>query len=368
MQRNKLTDPGIRSLEVPKTGQQTVWDTVSPVGLRISQGGAKTFVVMVGSGRRHVIGRYGEVTLADAREAARRLRAQKTLGRIIPAAMSVADARTEYLEQLDIRPNTRIYYERHLNRLPGRKLGEFDLGEINHLIKRLGTSSRIQALATYKAFFRWCVKPPRRYLEHSPLEGVEVKRGKKRKRTLNDDELKLAWKAAQDQGYPHGTVVQLLILTGQRRSEIGGLRRSWINQKDRTFTLPDTITKNHKEFTFAYGDMTAAILESVPRRNSTEFLFPSRISDDRPLSGWSKYRKELKDGIEQHWTLHDLRRTYRTNHAKIGTKSEIGERLINHQSSVQSDVEAVYDTWTYLPEMRERQEVFEAHMCALLAR
>ena len=51
---------------------------------------------------------------------------------------------------------------------------------------------------------------PRRYIPHSPLEGLQVKLANKRKRTLEDPELKDVWQAALKQGYPHGTVVQLL--------------------------------------------------------------------------------------------------------------------------------------------------------------
>jgi integrase len=102
---------------------------------------------------------------------------------------------------------------------------------------------------------------------------------------LDDEELKTVWDAAVKQGYPHGTIVQFLTTTGQRRSEIANLRRPWIDEKERTITLPAWLTKNNKEHTFPYGDLTAAILETVPRYNSTELLFPSKVSDERPLSG-----------------------------------------------------------------------------------
>ena len=95
----------------------------------------------------------------------------------------------------------------------------------------------------------------------------------------------------------YGTIVHLLILTGQRKTEIANLRRTWINQKHRTITLPEWVCKNSREHTFPYGDMVAAELESVPRLNSTDLLFPSAVSDERPISGWSKYKKRLGDGV-----------------------------------------------------------------------
>jgi integrase len=199
-----------------------------------------------------------------------------------------------------------------------------------------------------------------------PLEGLRISPSKRRKRVLPDNELRAIWKSAEQQGHPHGTVVQLFILTGQRRTEIASLRRAWINAEERTITLPDWITKNGKDHTFPYGDFVAAILESVPRSNRTDLLFPCRISGERPLSGWSKFKKELNDGVSG-WTLHDLRRTFRTNQAKLGTPPHIGERLINHLSAVATDVEQIYDVWTYLPEMRAAVEKHERHVLAVLS-
>ena len=166
--------------------------------------------------------------------------------------------------------------------------------------------------------------------------------------------------------YPHGTVCQLLALTGQRRGEIANLRRPWINEKERTITLPEWLTKNSKDHTFPYGDLVAAILDTIPRFNDTDLLFPSKVSNERPISGWSKYKADMDDGLPR-WTLHDLRRTYRSIHGQIGTPAEIAERLINHAAAVQTDVEAIYDRWHYLPQMSKAVHAFEAHFQALLA-
>ena len=105
----------------------------------------------------------------------------------------------------------------------------------------------------------------------------------------------------------------------------------------------------------------------MPRRNTTDLLFPSTVSDERPLSGWSKYKKNLNDGVDA-WRLHDLRRTYRSTHGEIGTPREIAERLINHVAGVTTDVEQIYDVWTYLPEMKQAVLSFEAHLQTILAR
>ena len=73
MRVHKLTDISISAIKPPSSGQVVYRDVGSPLQLRVSAGGSKTFYVVVGQGQRHTIGRYGEVTLAHARDVARRI-------------------------------------------------------------------------------------------------------------------------------------------------------------------------------------------------------------------------------------------------------------------------------------------------------
>jgi len=61
------------------------------------------------------------------------------------------------------------------------------------------------------------------------------------------------------------------------------------------------------------------------------------------------------------WTLHDLRRTFRTNLSKLGVAPHIAERLVNHISA-RTEMELVYDQHTYLPEMRDAIERWERQL------
>ncbi len=348
------------------------YDTTTPAfGIRVGKN-RKAWIVTRGKNRERItIDRYPAMSLADARKAAKKLLAEEATPR---GKIKFGEAYEGFKEAISTKKErTQRDYKRVIEKylLPvfeKRKLGTIAYEEITAITDKLAPSEKGHCLSVGRNFFRWCVRPPRRYIPHSPLEGVQVVLGKKRKRVLASAELKPVWRASQAQGYPHGTIVQLLILNGQRRSETANLRWPWINEKDRTITLPDWLTKNGKEHTFPYGDMTAAVLEGIPRRNSTDLLFPSKVSDKRPISGWSKYKKELDtfSGVKGH-TLHDLRRTFRTMHAEIGTPAHIGERLINHLAAVQTDVEAIYDRYKYLPEMREAVGRYEAQLSNLLA-
>jgi len=349
------------------------YDTKNPAfGIRVGKN-RKAWVITRGTDRQRItVGQYPAMSLADARKEARKLLTESVAKH---SGMRFKEA-YQLFEQQHIegkKPRTQRDYKRMIEKHLAPKLDKKRLAEITYenvtaITDRLKTSERAHCLAVGRMFFRWCVQPPRRYIPHSPLEGVKVKTGNRRKRVLKPDELKRTWTAAEKQGYPYGTIVQLLAATGQRRGEIANLRWPWIDEKDRIIVLPEWVTKNSKEHTFPYGQLVADILATVPRRNTTDLLFPSTVSEERPLSGWSKYKKQLKDGVEEGWSLHDLRRTYRSRHAEIGTPREIAERLINHVAGVTTDVEQIYDVWTYLPEMRAAVTNFETNLQHLLAR
>jgi hypothetical protein len=87
----------------------------------------------------------------------------------------------------------------------------------------------------------------------------------------------------------------------------------------------------------------------------------------RTFSGFSKAKKALDEQLPglKPWTLHDLRRTFSTNLAKLGVLPHIKEMLLNHVSA-KTEVEAIYDTYKHLPEMREAMQKWETHFSALL--
>ena len=70
MPRLHLTDVAVRALKPPTSGQVDYWDSVTRgFGVRVSQAGAKTFVAKV-KNQRVTLGRYPDVSLADARRKA----------------------------------------------------------------------------------------------------------------------------------------------------------------------------------------------------------------------------------------------------------------------------------------------------------
>jgi hypothetical protein len=116
----QLSDPAIKAAKPPATGTVTLWDgSLKGFGVRVSRGGAKTFIVLIASGRRQRIGRYGPggLTLSEARTEARRILAEKTLGKVRPKFTAFEDARDAFLKDCEqrLRPISVRLYRRHLS-------------------------------------------------------------------------------------------------------------------------------------------------------------------------------------------------------------------------------------------------------------
>src|SRR6202050_4123352 len=90
----RLTDLTIRSLAPPLKGQKLYYDDTLPsFGCRVSQGGTRSFFVQHGADRQFItIGRYPIISLADAREQAKHILAERTLGKHRPQSIAWDDA------------------------------------------------------------------------------------------------------------------------------------------------------------------------------------------------------------------------------------------------------------------------------------
>ncbi|HLG48148.1 MAG TPA: integrase arm-type DNA-binding domain-containing protein [Reyranella sp.] len=369
-----LTDISIRSLQPPALGQKDYFDASIPgFGVRVSQGGSRSFFLFLGkrsNRRRHAIGRFGIVTLAEARAEAKRLLAEQTLGHDKRRTITFTAALELFAEQkypaLKARTakDYKDIFRRHFNKKLGDlRLGDIDFDTITAITDKLvrTPSEQRHALVVAGTFLRWCVR--RRLLKHNPLEGVDIPKPGKRSRVLTDAELVAVYLGAEKLGYPFGTIVQLLILSGQRRGEIAGLQSTWLSDG---FTLPPGFAKNSREHVVPAGPVARGILKNIEREG---LLFPAVGEKDRPFSGFSKCKKALDAMLEEvkPYTLHDLRRTFSTNIAKLGVAPHIKEALLNHVSA-KTEVEAIYDQYRYVPEMKAALGLWERYLSDLVVK
>jgi integrase len=365
-----LENTTVRSLPVPNEGTVDYWDAKLPAfGCRVSQGGTKTFVLKMHNTRK-AIGRYPIVSLADAREVARRMLAEKTLGKVRPQSVSFEQALTMFLEEKS--KARRVRTVSGYKRLMGThfafqgQLAAVSYDDFRRKLDRItAPSERNHALAAAKTFFTWAAK--HRYITENPTIAFSLHGRPSRSRVLSDDELKKVWKSAEEIGGSFGAIVRLLILTGQRRGEIAALQMSWLGND--TITLPVEITKNRREHTFPIGKTAMAILTTLlptKPQDKKAFLFPARGNPNASFSGWSK-SKDMIDEVSgvQEWTLHDIRRTVATNLAALGVALPVVERLLNHVSGSFGGIVSVYQKHSFMPEMRTALEKWEARLLEL---
>ena len=200
MPRLHLTDVVVRALKAPATGQVDYWDAATRAfGVRVSQAGTKTFVAKVHN-QRVSIGRYPDLSLADARKKANG--AEVRTSSLPPAPRSPSSKRTRNSKPiipLEKRPRTRHDYERVLDKyfLPDARQNssvKITYEKITGITDKLSDtpSEQAHALAVARTFFKWCARPPRRYAA-SPLDGLQLTIAKGRKRTLSDEEIVKVW-------------------------------------------------------------------------------------------------------------------------------------------------------------------------------
>jgi integrase len=146
------------------------------------------------------IGRYGVLSLSEARTEAKRLLAEFTLGRVRPQSLTFEEAVKVYLEDRkgEIRPRTLKDYSRQLAlfRFKG-PLSQITSSEAERRVKLITSpSERQHALVAGRVFWRWAIR--KKYTQDNPLSGIPIPKGNRRTRTLNPEELRAVWKATYD--------------------------------------------------------------------------------------------------------------------------------------------------------------------------
>jgi integrase len=306
------------------------------------------------------IGRHGSPWTPDtARQEALRLLGTLASG-VDPYAQPLSGeafgAEVErYLERrrVSFKPRYFIEVKHHLRKqaapLAKLRLADIDRRAIATLLAKIETDSgptaRNRLRASLSAFFRFAIAEG--LVEHSPVQGTaKVNEGGSRERVLNPDELRRLWR-----GLGTGTfadLVRLLLLTGQRRTELGALQWSEVDLAKKQLTLPGHRVKNSREHTLPLSTQAMAILERTPRRNSSDYLFGERGFQD-----WNRAKTMLDERIGiADWHLHDLRRTCATGMAELGVQPHHIEAVLNHQSGHKASVAGIYNRAKYADEMR----------------
>jgi integrase len=227
------------------------------------------------------------------------------------------------------------------------------------------SSSRQHGMAcALGGMFRWL--KGRRMVATNPVAGLErPEPHAARDRVLSDDELRAIWLASDELNSPFGTYIKVLMLTGQRRSEVAGMRRSELSIGFDTWTIPGSRTKNKQTHTVPLSEKVAALITTSD--SESDLIFTTNGST--PISGMSKVKRRLDENIGSitSWRFHDLRRTMATMMCEIGVEPHVVEELLNHKSGHKGGVAGVYNRARYSEQKKVAMERWAARVEAIVS-
>ena len=326
-----LTELSIRKFAHPKKGNEKHFDPSLPgFGIRCTAR-SKSFFVMFGDDRRlQTLGKWPELSLKDARLAARQFLATPPVVRTSPKFSEVRERFLADCRQR-LRPATVERYHYALKDIPDTKLDK--------LSTNLTDPNQIKAL---KALFNWCIDHG--FYDRNPFIRRKVKFAV-RDRLLTDEEIATIWHVEQP---PYSDIVRLLLLTGQRRNQIWRFDPVWVDGD--VLTFPSGVMKSNRP-------------HAIPITGYGAYL------PDKPFSfnSWSKSKARLdrQSGVTD-WVLHDFRRYFSSTMAQLGVPLHVTEQIIDHRSQV-SGVAAIYNRYTFLDEMRDALLAYEDHLAEVTA-
>jgi integrase len=316
----------------------------------------------------HSIGRYGSPWTVETARA----KALELLGTLAsgsdPFTQSISSetfgAEVErYLErkQASMKPRSFVEDQRYLRKraapLHKLPLGDIDRRTVAVLLGQVesasGAIARNRLRSSLSAFFAWAIQEG--LTETNPVQGTgKADEGNSRDRVLTQEELRKLWRNLGDGRF--ADIVRLLLLTGQRRTEIGRLTWPEVDIDRKMIVLAPERTKNSRSHEVPLSTQALAILARQPKRG--EFVFSKR-----GFNNWA-YAKTALDqraGIAD-WRLHDLRRSCSTWMAELGVLPHIIEAVLNHVSGHKGGVAGRYNWAKYSDAMREGLQRWADHL------
>ena len=383
-----LTVKKIAELKLPPGSNDAVFwdDDIAGFGIRIREGGSRTWIYRYRRGSKQRSMRLGSaksVPLSIARKNASDLEAEVRLGGDPALKNQTADLNADntfgvlanqYLEarKSKWRPKSHAQNQRHLlkyakplHRLPITAVSQRNVANLlNTITEESGEATSNRLRSTLCSLFGWVIKEGIRLPEGNVASYTNKHQEKSRDRVLTDAELKVIWEACPESDF--GAIIRLLVLTGQRANEIGGLQ--WDEVHDEQIVLPSQRTKNKRTHIVPLGDSARAILSQF-RKDGRTHVF-GRV-DSAGFDGWGFAKRTLDGRIAKakplaHWTVHDLRRTVATRMAELGVQPHIIEAVLNHVSGHKGGIAGVYNRATYDKEKREALNLWAEHVMALV--
>ena len=381
---------------------------------------------------RAAIGEYPSMSLEQARETVAEWRA--LIRRGIDPREGIKAEREANIRERDSRFGAvaEEYIRRHLG---GQRRGSVAEAEIRKElipiwrdkpigdIKRADIVSLVETIADrpapYQAhnvfghirgIFNWAIDRGKFDLDASPCDRLKPGRiigeKKPRQRVLSDDEIAAFWQASGKLGYPYWPLFRLLMLTGQRKSEVSDARwrefhpelvRALRERKEgkkidwskmpadwKVWTVPPERFKSDASHLVPLSNDALDVLAELPffaGRNAGDHLFTTTYGD-KPVNGFSKAKQRLdremlailRDQAENTgqdaeavelppFVIHDIRRTVRTRLSALRISERIAEMVIGHGKK---GLARVYDQHQFTDEMREALQLWAGRLRSIV--
>jgi len=390
----KLTNASVTGLKLPvgKSERLVFDDSLPGFGLRIRVGGKRTWIAQYRLGRQQRRLTLGTVEAIDAVEA--RKRAKDALARVqlgrdpqaekaaerVPQSreMTLGELVERYLPRAERKLKASSYagvvlhLQKHWKPLHTHEIRNLERRHVAAELGRIAVSSGLyganRSRAVLSSLFTWAIGEG--LAETNPVVGTNKATDEiSRDRVLSQDELRLVWQCAGSGDY--GAIVRFLILTGQRREEVGGMLWSEIDLDAGLWSIGAARTKNALPHDVPLSSPAVSILHEISRRGDRDYVFGS---SQGPFQGWSNAKRSLDVRILaklgekpklKPWRLHDIRRTVATRMSELGVLPHVVEAVLNHISGHKAGVAGVYNRASYAAEKRHALDLWAAHVLAI---
>lgn len=408
--KRKLLTPATLAQRPPAMGRVEMRDTLSPLILRITPGGQRSFIV-----RARIKGQKQPVRLtyeADAHisvlenarawavEADRQCRHgvdPRTLKAASEAAKREVAETSErnrfgavadrFLKMYAVNNRTVRECERivEIYLRPGweqRQISEIGRADIVALLDKIenktfkGAKGKLlggpvqadRVLAQLRKLMNWHATRDETF--QSPIvPGMARTKPKERARTrvLSDTEIRLIWPYLSG---TYGSALKTLFYTGQRVGEVAQMRRSQIGA-DGVWAIPTEAYKAKRPQFVPLTTESLTLVSSQPQIDGADMVFGAERDANKEITIWSVYKAALDTKIAEandgmalpRWVIHDIRRTCRTLMSRAGVRPDIAERVLGHAIP---GVEGVYDRHAYIDEKRRALEALAAQLNLIL--
>ena len=296
-----------------------------------------------------------------------------TLGSVVDLYLPLAETRLKPRSFQEVQRHLRLHWK-PLSQTALAKVARADVAaRLRSIARDNGPFAANRARAALSALYSWAIGEG--LADANPVIGTNKATDEiSRDRVLSDEELNLIWRNAGDGAY--GTIVRLLILTGQRREEVGGMLWPELRLAHGVWSIDANRTKNGLAHDVPLSSAAIGILREQERRDGRELVFGEGVG---PFQGWSNAKSALDARVQKvlakihgdgfvlkAWRLHDIRRTVATRMGDLGVQPHVVEAILNHVSGHKAGVAGVYNRASYAAEKSAALTLWAEHIDALI--